>query len=421
MTYEDTLEKIHANPWKSSKPGLERITELMRLLGDPQKNLKFVHVAGSNGKGSVCAMLASCLEAQGYKTGLCISPYIRVFNERMQINGEPISNEELVSVAERVFAAAKGMTAKPTEFEVVCAMALLYFFDSHCDIVVLEVGLGGALDATNVIPAPLVAVITEIGLEHTEFLGDTVEKIAVQKSGIIKNGSAAVISSSQPEVQRVIEDICGERSVLFMKAGKSDFIRIYQDESGQKLRYKNGREYFLPLLGAHQMQNAAAVMSALSLLNQRGIEVTGEAIENGLAKVRWPGRFQLMRKSPVFFADGGHNPQCAAAVANTLRELYGDKRIWFLLGVLADKDTLGITAPLLPLMKGAVTVTPPSPRAMSATKLTELLKGQGVLAESAESLEDGIKAVLERAGNDDVIIACGSLYLIGGILDYFER
>lgn len=421
MTYEQALEKIHSNPWKNSEPGLKRITELMRRLGDPQRNLKFIHVAGSNGKGSVCAMLSSVLIAAGYKTGLCISPYIRVFNERMQVNGEPIADDELAALAERVFSAAEGMSGQPTEFEVVCAMALQYFYDNHCDIVVLEVGLGGALDATNVIPAPVAAVITAIGLEHTEILGDTVEEIAAQKAGIIKSGSSVVISCGQPSADKVIEGACRRHLVPFIKADKGDFTRIFQDAGGQQLRHKSGEEYFLPLLGEHQMQNAAAVLAVTEVLNQKDIKIPRQAVKEGLAGVRWPGRFQLMRKKPDFFADGGHNPQCAAAVANTLRELYNNKRVWFLLGVLADKDTLGIVSPLLPLMKGAVTVTPPSPRAMEANALASFLREHGAAAKSAASLQEGVEALLQMAETGDVIVACGSLYLIGGLLDYFKR
>ena len=372
MTYEQALAAIHQTPWENRTPGLERIGALMRALGNPQDTLSFVHIAGSNGKGSVAAMTASVLQRAGYVTGLCTSPYIARFNERMRINGVPISDDALTAVTQRVLACAQGMHEPPTEFEMVSAITFSYFAERGCDIVVLEVGLGGRLDATNIIKAPAAAVITAIGLEHTALLGDTVEQIAAEKAGIIKPGSTAVVSDQPESILKVISDICQERQVPMQVAKKNAVQRLSQGPQGQQLRYNGMEDYHLPLLGAHQLQNACTVLSVVEVLRQRGFAIPPKAVAQGLEATRWPGRFELLRQAPDFFVDGGHNPQCAEAVAATLEELFPGRKICFLLGVLADKNVGGIIEPVLPTHKRILTVTPPSPRAMPAEALSAL-------------------------------------------------
>ncbi len=422
MTYEQALAAIHRTPWEKSVPGLNRIGALMRLLGNPQDTLKFVHIAGSNGKGSVAAMTASVLQQAGYVTGLCTSPYIARFNERIRVNGDSIPDDDLVDVTRQVLACAQEMQESPTEFELVSAITFTYFARRHCDIVVLEVGLGGRLDATNIIKAPLVAAITAIGLEHTALLGDTVEKIAAEKAGIIKPGTTAVVSDQPERIIGVIEGICRERGVPLFVAEKSRARRILQTPEGQKLLYNESEEYFFPLLGAHQLQNVCTVLSVIEVLRQKGFAISGQSVRQGLKNTRWPGRFELMQKTPLFFVDGGHNPQCASAVAATLRELFPDQKICFLIGVLADKHYRGIIEPVLPIHKHIVTITPPSPRAMAAEELSALLKQEyGILADSCESIAAGVAKILERAEPSDVICAYGSLYSVGEIRRCFNR
>lgn len=416
MTYEQALAAIHWAPWQKSVPGLKRIGELMQLLGNPQDTLKFVHIAGSNGKGSVAAMTASVLHRAGYITGLCTSPYIVRFNERIQINGVPIPDDDLVVVTEKVLACAKKMQEHPTEFELVSAITFTYFAERHCDIVVLEVGLGGRLDATNIIKAPLAAVITAIGLEHTALLGNTVEKIAAEKAGIIKTGTTAAVSDQPENIIDVIRAICRERAVPLCVARKSAIRRLSQNPGGQQLLYHGEQTYQLPLLGAHQLQNVCTVLSIIEILRRKGFSVSEQAVGEGLKSTRWPGRFELLSRSPDFFVDGGHNPQCAGAIKATLDELFPNKKICFLLGVLADKNYRGIIEPVLPIMKRVVAITPPNPRAMAAKELSVLLRCEyNVEAQPCDTVAEGVANILKQAEPSDVICAYGSLYSVGEI------
>lgn len=416
MTYEQALEAIHQTSWKNSHPGLGRIGKLMRLLGDPQDALKYVHIAGSNGKGSVAAMTASVLQKSGYITGLCTSPYISRFNERMRVNGIAISDNDLISVTEKVLACAEKMQEKPTEFELVSAITFEYFAQKKCDVVVLEVGLGGRMDATNIIKAPLVAAITAIGLEHTEFLGDTVEKIAIEKAGIIKEGTTAVVSDQPTEIIDTISAVCSQRKVPMLVAKRDYIKRLSQNQNGQRLIYCGSQEYLLPLLGEHQLQNACTVLFIVDVLRKKGLKISQRAVSEGLGSTRWAGRFELLQNSPTFFVDGGHNPQCAKTVAHTLTELFPNKKVHFLLGLLADKDCRGIIEPVLPIAKSFVTITPPSPRAMTATELSVLLKREyGIASAPCERIAEGVARVLSQAEQADVICAYGSLYSVGEI------
>lgn len=421
MTYEQALAAIHQTPWENSVPGLKRIGELMHALGNPQDTLRFVHIAGSNGKGSVAAMTASILQRAGYVTGLCTSPYIARFNERMRVNGVSISDDDLAAVTERVLTCAQKMQERPTEFELVSAITFAYFAERKCDIVVLEVGLGGRLDATNIIKAPLVAVITAIGLEHTALLGDTVEKIAAEKAGIIKPGATAVVSDQSENIISVIADICHARQVPLRVAQTSAIQRLSQGPEGQRLLYNGVQEYHLPMLGAHQLQNVGTVLSVVEVLRQKGLTLSQQAVDEGLRNTRWPGRFELLQRAPYFFVDGGHNPQCAKAVEVTLDELFPGQKICFLLGVLADKNYQGIIEPVLPMAKHIVTITPPSPRAMAAEALSTLLKRDyGMDAKPCATIAQGVATILAQAESTDIICAYGSLYSVGEIRACFD-
>lgn len=422
MTYSEAIEIIHKTPWKSHQPTLERITKLMSLLGNPQNRLRCIHIAGSNGKGSVAAMTASVLQSAGYRVGLCTSPYIHRFNERMKINGVPISDEELAELTEKVFAAAEKMSDIPTEFEFVNAITFEFFARHNCDIVVLEVGLGGRLDATNVINAPIAAVITAIGLEHTELLGDTAEKIAFEKAGIIKSGCSAVLGENSPEVRAVVEKVCRGKGVSLKVTSGKAFTAEKITAEYQLLRGSDNTEYKLPLLGAHQRQNLACVLAVTDILRENGFKLSREDIQKGIADTRWIGRFEKLSSSPDFFVDGGHNPQCAGTIAQTFKDIYGGKKAVLLIGLLADKDIDGILKPILPLTKAVFTITPPSPRAMESRELSLLLaKRYKIESESFDSIEKGITAALKFAEPDDVIVAFGSLYSVGAIREYFNK
>ena len=310
MDYKEALAYIHAVENLGSKPGLSRIRELMEKLGDPQKDLRFIHIAGTNGKGSCAAMTASVLKAAGYKTGLYTSPYLYRFNERMQINGRQIDDDVLAEIVSRVKPAAEAMADRPTEFELMTAVALLWYAQEKCDVVVLEVGLGGRFDATNIIGPPEAAVIMNIGLDHTAVLGDTVEQIAFEKAGIIKPGTDVVLFQQGEAVTEVVRRRCAEEGARLHIADFSQIVSEFDSLYGQSFTYR-GQPYALPLLGAHQLKNAAVVLELVQVLREKGWTLEQSDVEHGLYAVSWPGRFELLSDEPLFVVDGGHNPQCA--------------------------------------------------------------------------------------------------------------
>lgn len=414
MDYKEALEYIDGVQWFGSRPGLERVGELLEKLGRPQDKLKYIHIAGTNGKGSCAAMLASVMKAAGYRTGLFTSPYLFRFNERMQINGREIEDETLAALIGRIKPLAEAMEDHPTEFELMTAAALLWYAEERCDIVVLEVGLGGRLDATNIIAAPEAAVIMNIGLDHTAVLGDTVEKIAVEKAGIIKPGCGCVLYPQSESVEAVIGKKCREMGAPLRKAELSQIKSEFDSLDGQVFSYK-GDGYALPLLGAHQLRNAAVVLETVALLREKGWKLEQEDVEHGLYAVSWPARFEIVHEEPYFVVDGGHNPQCAQTVAENLENYFKDYRRVLLLGVLADKDYDSLTAALAEKADEFICVAPNSDRALPAEQLAEHLKKYGKPVTACGSIKDGVSAALEAAGKDGMVCAVGSLYMAGEI------
>lgn len=409
MTDMEAVELIHQRAWVGQKPGLERIRRLLGRLGNPQEKLKFVHIAGSNGKGSTAAMLASVLTAAGLKTGLYTSPHLWRFHERFQVDGVPIPGEELVEIAAQVLAAAED----ETEFELMTAIGMVHFLRSKCDIVVLETGLGGRLDSTNIIPSPEAAVITHIGLEHTELLGDTLDKIAAEKAGIIKEGCSVVLYEQGFGLYGLFEEICRFRYSRLALAGSP--VVLSSGLEGQTFTYRGSGPYHIALLGEHQISNAAVVLETVKVLRQRGWEISEAALARGLEEARWPGRLELAWYSPNVILDGGHNPQCMEALARSLRGLYPEKKLLFLTGVLADKDYPAMMGELLPLAKEFFTITPDSPRAMSAQELADYLRGRGGRAAPCGTVREALDQALAAAEPQDVVCVTGSLYMIGEV------
>ena len=414
MTYEEALNAIHAVHWQGHKPGLERTRALLSALGDPHKALRFVHVAGTNGKGSTAAMLDSCLRAAGYRTGLFTSPYINRFNERVQVDGVPIPDGDLVRLVERVQPAAAAMADTPTEFEFITALGMLWFAEQRCDIVVLEVGLGGALDSTNVIDPPECAVITALGLDHVKELGPTLADIAAAKAGIIKPGSPAVSYGGAPEADRVIAAAaraCGAPLTVV------DFTRLRLRGAGldgQTFDFDGLDGLTLPLLAGYQPRNAAVAVTALRALRARGWDIPDEAIRRGLASVRWPGRFELLRRSPPFLLDGSHNAHGMRATADSLRSLFPGQKFVFLVSIMADKDADEMLRLLLPLAKAFVTVTAPSPRAIPAADLAARIEALGGSAEPAASIPAAVERAAALAAGGPAA-ALGTLYFSGEV------
>ncbi|MDO4565987.1 MAG: folylpolyglutamate synthase/dihydrofolate synthase family protein [Oscillospiraceae bacterium] len=416
MTEKEAIAYIENYTWSATRLGLERTRELLSRLGDPQKSLKFVHVAGSNGKGSTCAMLASVLKKAGYRIGLYVSPHITSFCERIQVNGEHISGEELAAATERVKAAADLMSDHPSQFELSTAIALTYFKEKLCDIVVLEVGMGGALDSTNAIDAPEVAVITNIGLEHTEYLGDTLAEIASAKAGIIKPGCGAVCYELKGEALEVIRAVCKEKGVELSLADSSEIEPLGRDMMGQDFRWR-GLNLFLPLLGAHQLKNTAVALAAVEALRKRGWEISDAALRTGLALVSWPARFEVLSTEPLFILDGAHNPQCVEALVANIKSLLPNQKLVFILGVLEDKDYGAMIDMVSPLAERFLCLTPKSPRALSAERLAEYINERGIKADAFESAGEALRACLE---SKLPAAAFGSLYMAGEISQAFR-
>lgn len=417
MNAEQAIAYIHSVCWKGSIPGLGRTQELLEKMGNPEKKLKFVHIAGTNGKGSTAAMTASILSKAGYRTGLYTSPYIYRFHERIQVDGVEISDEELAEITEYVKPLADSMAQSPTEFELVCCIAFEYFYRKKCEIVVLEVGMGGAWDATNVIEVPEVAVITNIGLDHTEYLGDTVEKIAETKSGIFKPHGHAVVYRSTPSVEAVYERVCAERDVSLRKADFDGLVLKAHTLEGQVFNCGSRKNLVLPLLGDHQLHNASVVLSIADTLIGEGWKISEQNIYDGIRDVRWPGRFDIVCRKPLFIIDGGHNPQCIEALVKNIRDYLAGKKVIALTGVLADKDYADMYKPVMPLVDRFVCITPPNPRKLEAEQLARYLRQAGAQAQASESILDGVKQAMELAGKDGVVLCFGSLYSIGGIRD----
>jgi len=421
MTAQQAVEYIHSITWMGSKPGLERTQALLKLMGDPQDQLKFIHIAGTNGKGSTAAMTASILQKAGYRVGLFTSPCIFKFNERIQINGEHISDEDLAAVTAYVKPLAASLEDHPTEFELVSCIGFEYFKRKGCDIVVLEVGMGGALDSTNVISVPEVAVITNIGLDHTDFLGNTLAEIAETKAGIFKEGGNAVLYPSDPEVEQVVRRICKERNVQLKIADFDSITLVSHSLEGQVFDHGSRKGLELPLLGNHQLHNAAVVLAIADTLIEKGWNITEEHIAEGIRDVSWPGRFDIVRRDPLFIIDGGHNPQCIEALVKNIEDYLADRKVIALTGVLADKDYADMYKPVMGFVEQFVCITPPNPRKLDADLLAHHLRQAGAQATPCETIADGVKTALSLAGEDGVVLCFGSLYSIADIRAGLEQ
>ena len=422
MTYDEALEYIHGISWTFCKPGLDRIRTLCDGLGNPQDGLRFVHVAGTNGKGSFCSMLSSVLSAAGYRVGLYTSPFILRFNERMQVSGVPISDEKLAELTERVRPIAEAMTDRPTEFELITAIAFEYFRDAGVDLVILECGMGGRLDSTNIINNSLLSVITGIALDHTAFLGDTVEKIATEKAGIIKHGCPVLYGDTDGAVLSIIREKA-------MEAGSEvhtvDYARLNTraaDLDGSVLDFGGITELRLPLLGLYQPINCARVLSAVEILNDGGLEITEADIRRGLQAAKWPARFEIIDRDPLTIFDGAHNPEGISAAVKSIRHYFGTTGVVAVSGVLSDKDYEFIAGELAGVAKRVFTITPDSPRALSAEKYAECIRKNGAKATPTASVAEALDRAQEYAGANGLAVVClGSLYTYGEVVKHLKK
>ena len=408
MTYAETLAHIYALGRFGIKPGLERITRLLAKLGNPQNAFKAVHIVGTNGKGSTASFLCSILKSGGYRTGLFTSPHLISFTERIQVDGSEIGEADVVRFAAMVMAAAP---AETTFFEIVTALAILHFAEAGVEIAVFEAGMGGRLDATNILPGVLCA-IAPISLEHTDYLGTTIEDIAAEKTGICKPGAPIISARQDRDAQFIIEHQAGQLDAPLYRQGES-FDAFWLNGL---LNYR-GVGVTLDglscgLYGRYQSGNAALALASAELMRAVGFPVTPQAMIAGLANARWPGRMELFPGPPRLLLDGAHNPAGATALAEALADIPRG-RLFLVAGVMADKELSGILAPLLPLADRVFAVAPALERALPAGELATYCFGAGVEAMDAGSVAQGIELARNLAQDDDLILVCGSLFTVG--------
>ncbi|HML38425.1 MAG TPA: folylpolyglutamate synthase/dihydrofolate synthase family protein [Bacillota bacterium] len=432
MTYQETLDKIHSFQKYGSRLGLERMARLMELLGDPQERMKVIHVAGTNGKGSVCRYLYSALQENGYRTGLYTSPYLERFTERMECNGSEISQEDLIRYTERVLEKVDLMisegTDSPTEFELITAIAFLYFSEQDIDFLVLEVGLGGRGDSTNMVSRPAVSVITSISFDHMEYLGDTLERIAIEKAGIIKPGVPVVFNVDDEAAAAAIGRIADEReSEKHDVHAASCQIRKKTLDGSTFDAEIEGTEYpglFISMLGSHQIGNAVCALAALEVLKQRSlVNLDREKLYSGFRKAKQTGRFEILRKEPWMVIDGAHNEAGAESLRAALKEYFSDGRILMVVGMLADKKIDAILEKFEGITETFIATEPDNPRKLSASDLCSQIRSRGKSCIAVEDPEEACGYALSLTGYDAVVVA-GSLYLIGkvrGLLIHEEK
>jgi dihydrofolate synthase/folylpolyglutamate synthase len=411
--------------------GLQRIEYLLGLLGDPHRKLRVIHVGGTNGKGSTAMMTASVLEAAGYRTGLFTSPHLDSYTERYLINRFPISEQQLAGLIFRVKPFLEQMVRQghehPTEFEVCTAIAFLYFYEQQVDFLVLEVGLGGAIDSTNVIPTPLAAVITNIAFDHMDYLGHTIREIATVKAGIIKPGGNVVTAVSDPEALEVITARCREQGASLIRVGADIGYELLESTpSGTRFHlHTSWGDYpslWVPLAGKHQAINGATALGAIEALRQHhGVQITTEQIGAGFAAARWPARLELLSTRPGILVDVTHNHDGARKLRAALQEIYSCRRLILVLGMLGDKEREKVVGELAPLASVVVITRPNSPRAGNWELLaTEARRYTGRVLQVAE-ITAAVDAALKEAAPEDLVCVTGSFYMVAEARAYLRH
>lgn len=422
MNYKEARVYLDEVSKYGSVLGLESMRELLRRLGDPQNELKFIHISGTNGKGSVLAYLSTILSGAGYRTGRYISPTLFSYRERIQVDGEYIEKESLACHVTAIAAAAEDMQKaglpSPTVFEIETALAFLYFKEKRCDIVTLEVGCGGLLDATNVITTTLMEVIASISMDHTDLLGDTLAKIAAQKAGIIKPDTMVVSAQQKSEAAQVIEDTCKEQHCTLQMVDESKISNVHYGAEGQTFSYKEWENVAISLAGSYQIKNAALALEGVEALRKLGYALSDQQVREGLLHTAWRGRFTTLRRDPTVIIDGAHNPAAALELKESLERYFPGKTLYFVMGMFKDKDYAQVIDLTAPLARHIITVeTPSNPRAMPARELAEAVGKVNPSVEWADSVAHGVEKALAMAGKEDAVIVFGSLSFLGEAAD----
>ncbi|WP_027701091.1 bifunctional folylpolyglutamate synthase/dihydrofolate synthase [Metaclostridioides mangenotii] len=424
MNYDEALKYISNTNRFGMKLGLETITKLLELLGNPQENLNIIHVAGTNGKGSVCSFISNILIDGGYSVGLYTSPYLENFTERIRVDEKEIPRDEVARIVqlidEKISIMLKEGYSSPTEFEIVTAMAFYYYKYCKVDYVVLEVGLGGRYDATNVINSSLVSVITSISLDHIGVLGNTVQKIAYEKAGIIKENGVAIVYEQKREAEEVIKDICKQKNAEFIGVEFGSIEVVKSDVKSQVFNYNSSDFKYenieIALIGEHQIKNSVLAINTIEYLNKNHkINISIDNIKNGLLKTEWPGRIEVIKEKPLFIIDGAHNLDGAKSLAKVLKKNFSGKKGILIIGMLKDKDVDSVLEVLTPYFKKVVATYPVSDRSMEPELLKEKISKYVEDVVAIENINGAVEYAIDKSNEDDVIIAAGSLYMIGSI------
>ncbi len=430
MNYQETLDYIHGTYKFGKKIGLTNIKDLLKRLGNPEKQLKIIHIAGTNGKGSVSSFIHGGLMAAGYRVGLFTSPFLETFRERMQINGVKISEDHLVESAARIKEKIEDMVNEgknhPSEFEVVTAIALDYFHRQSVDYLVLEVGLGGRFDATNAVEEPILSIITNIGYDHTEYLGDTLDKIAYEKAGIIKEEIPVIVYPQEKEALETIHKIAESKNAPLIPVDFSSLVYEKDSLQEQIFSVSVGKSHFpelkIRLLGSYQIYNCVTALTALEHLKTRGeISYSLAAVKEGLYSTRWPGRFEILKENPITVIDGAHNPQAAMALTKTLRHHLPETPITFVVGMLLDKDIQSFLEEIAPLGARFVLTKPFGPRAAEPEYLQEKLLPYGKTIYLEPRVTKAIDKAFTVTSPKEAIVLVGSLYMIGEARTYIRQ
>lgn len=428
MNYREAMAYVEELQQYGSVMGLDTMRELCARLGNPQDQIKFVHIAGTNGKGSVLAYVSTVLQTAGYKVGRYLSPTIRDYRERFQINGKMITQVGLCKYMEMVKEAAETMAAEglahPTPFEIETAVAFLFYADKQCDIVVLETGLGGSLDATNIVKKTIVAVFTSISMDHMGILGETPEQIAMAKAGIIKNGCCVISAKQSPEVMKVLRQAALLRKAKFFTADVTRAKNVKYGVKKQHFSYDKYKNLEITMLGQFQIENAVVALETLMALNKLGYPIPEDKLRQGLAETKWHGRFDIIGTRPLFIVDGAHNEDASAKLAQSIRFYFTNKRIIYIMGVLKDKEYDKVIRNTYELAEHIITVTPPvRERALHAYDLAQVIREYHGSVTVADSVQEAVEIAYLLAGldKDTVIIAFGSLSYLGELMDVVEH
>ncbi len=427
MKYEEAMEYMECKVnMLGSVPGLDSIRELLKRMGNPQEELTFIHVAGTNGKGSVSTLIANALAANGYKVGRYISPVLSDYRERIQINNRMISKNAVAEGLTEIYDICTAMEADglahPTAFEIETALGFQYFMDKKCDFVVLETGMGGTLDATNIVKNTKLCVFVSISMDHMAFLGNSLAEIAANKAGILKKGCKAVSAPQSEEAANVLKETCDGLNVPFTMVKRDDIKSGRQSLKGQKLSYRNYKQVEISLLGTFQAENAALALATLDVLQADGVKMKEDKIRKGFLESVWPARFEILSRKPYFIADGAHNEDAVKKLMETMRFYFTNHRIIYIMGVLKDKDYTQMIRESAPMAEFIFTVTSPNKeRALPAFELAKQIREYNSNVTATDSVEEAVEMAKLMAGEDGVVLAFGSLSYMGKLRACFEK